>query len=339
VFYPPPPPELPPVISYTFSSKQAFPKFNAQPVTLADAMTASVTSPVAASMVQVTIPDLSGFVVKTEIITAQASSPAPVGKPPSLQTEPTTPQEKPFQPTQLPSQSIEVKPSGSRFQGSISPGSTIGVPSAYGQTWGSVGIGFGFQERIRFNDISDGVVGIVVGLGDPRKTVGFDVGLTSVSTLRRGLFDAGTFSFKLHRALPDDFAIAVGIQNPIIFGVTDGGTSPYGVVSKMFRLEDQVEKPFSRLYMSVGLGGGQFRSESNVQNQIDAVGVFGSIGVRVVEPVNAIVEWTGQDLTVGLSIAPFRNLPILITPAFTDITGNAGDGSRFILGVGYGLSF
>ncbi|MBO1349159.1 MAG: hypothetical protein EBE86_018005 [Hormoscilla sp. GUM202] len=55
--------------------------------------------------------------------------------------------------------------------------------------------------------------------------------------------------------------------------------------------------------------------------------------------MHAIAEWTGQDLTVGISVVPFQNLPLVITPAVTDITGNAGDGSRFILGIGYGFSF
>jgi hypothetical protein len=68
------------------------------------------------------------------------------------------------------------------------------------------------------------------------------------------------------------------------------------------------------------------------------INVFGSVGVRVARPVSAILEWTGQDLAAGVSIAPFDNFPLVITPAVRDITG-AGDGARFILGAGVALNF
>jgi hypothetical protein len=67
--------------------------------------------------------------------------------------------------------------------------------------------------------------------------------------------------------------------------------------------------------------------------------VFGSAALRVAQPVNLIVEWTGQDMNVGASISPIPGVPLVITPAAADITGTAGDGTRFILGVGYGIRF
>jgi len=45
--------------------------------------------------------------------------------------------------------------------------------------------------------------------------------------------------------------------------------------------------------------------------------------------VHAIANWTGQDLSLGLSITPIPKLPIVITPALMDVTGRAGDGTRF----------
>ncbi len=47
----------------------------------------------------------------------------------------------------------------------------------------------------------------------------------------------------------------------------------------------------------------------------------------------------GQDLTIGTPIVPFRNLPLVVVPAVTDITGTAGNGARFIIGAGYSFSF
>lgn len=249
----------------------------------------------------------------------------------SLRTEPNNPEEKPFAPQKLPLV-LEKK----KTRPPSSPGITMLTPSAYGKSWGRASIGVGVQSRARFTDAADGALGVGFGLGDAKKAVGLDIniGVVDISS-----FEDGNISVKLHRQLPEDFAVAVGVKNLITFGDTDGGNSGYGVLTKLFRLQDSEEKPFSRLYVSAGVGGGQFRSESDIRNQIDSVGVFGSVALKVMKPVNAIVEWSGQDLGVGVSVAPFKNIPLVITPGLSDITGNAGDGTRFILGIGYSVSF
>lgn len=241
-----------------------------------------------------------------------------------------------FQPDKLPfvPPPVEEQPKG-KYK--ISPGVSIMNPSAYGASWGSVGIGLGFQSRTRFTNKADGVMGIGFGLGDPQKYVGLQIGI-GLTDLSEPFVD-GSLSWKLHRRLPADFSIALGQNGFATWGDTDGGSSLYGVVTKRFLLKEDTAKPFSELNFSLGVGGGQFRSESDIDNHIDSVGVFGTVAVRIVEPVSAIVEWTGQDLTLGLSYVPFRDLSLVVVPAITDVTGNAGDGTRFILGVAYGFFF
>jgi hypothetical protein len=240
---------------------------------------------------------------------------------------------KPFFPGELPASAPSDDPD--RFQGS--PGVTIGIPSGYGAGWRSIGVGLGLQSRTRFTDTTDGGVGIGVGFGNPAKTIGFQVGLGLVD-LSDPLAD-GTISLKAHRLLPHDVAIALGASGVVTWGEPDGGSSIYGVVTKRFILNEEVNKPFSQITTTFGVGSGQFRSESAINNDKDTIGAFGSVAVRMIEPLSGIVEWTGQDLSLGLSIVPFRNIPLVITPAITDITGNAGDGARFIVGVGYGIRF
>ena len=249
---------------------------------------------------------------------------------PSLRRQPVE-GEKRFEPTRIPLR----LPRRSSYR--VSPSITIINPSGFGAAWGSAGIGIGLQQRVRFRDQADGVVGFGFGLGNPQKNIGLQIGisLVDVSAPSRD----GAVSFKLHRRLPGDFSIAVGTQGAIIWGNTDGGSSVYGAVSKRFALRPDRTRPLSEMYMTLGLGGGQFRSESDVQNEIESVGVFGSVSVKVIEPISLITEWSGQDLTFGASIVPFRNLPVVIVPAVTDITGEAGDGARFIFGVGYSFSF
>jgi hypothetical protein len=252
--------------------------------------------------------------------------PEAVGQSPSLTTEPTTPNELPFQPKK------ELLQSSRRY----SPSITYLTPSAYGKSLGQFSVGGSFQSKVRYRTESDAFMGGGFGLGDPSKAVGLDVsiGIADVTT-----FERGTIGFKIHRRLPANFAIAVGVDNAITWGTVDGGISPFGVVSKAFQLREDPRMPFSQLYVSGGAGTGRYRSEGDIINNRDSVGIFGSVAVRVVERVNFITEWSGQDLTLGVSILPFPKIPLVFNPAVTDVTGTAGDGPRFTFGVGFGFSF
>jgi hypothetical protein len=250
----------------------------------------------------------------------------PAGQPPSLQTTPQSPGQLPFVP----------KKKLLRRAVRYSPSITLLTPSAYGKSWGQISVGGSFQSRTRFGSESDAAIGFGFGFGDARKAVGLDVGvgIGDVSGFQRG-----TVGFKLHRQLGNQLAIAVGVNNALTWGLIDGGISPYGVVTKGFRMREETRMPFSQLYVSAGAGTGRYRSEGDVINRRDSVGAFGSVAVRVIEPMNLIAEWSGQDLTLGLSILPFPKVPLVFSPAVTDVTGTAGDGPRFTFGIGLGFTF
>jgi hypothetical protein len=250
---------------------------------------------------------------------------------PSLRLRPFGQEEQRFEPTRIPLR----LPKFDFYR--ASPSVTIVNPSGYGASWRTAGIGFGLQERTRFTSDADGVIGLGLGLGNPNTNVGLQLGVTLVDV--SAPFRDGAFNVKLHRRLPSDFSVALGIQGLTTWGDTDGGSSGYGVITKKFTFKQDRTQPFSELYTSVGLGGGQFRSESDINNGVNSLGVFSSLALRVIEPMNLVTEWTGQDLTIGVSLVPFRNLPLTIVPAVTDITGEAGDGARFIFGLGYGFTF
>lgn len=224
-----------------------------------------------------------------------------------------------------------------------SPGSSSGSPTAFGADFGSIFAGASYQARTRFTNSADGAISAGFGLGDATKAVGLEVAVSVLDLTSRGsddqAFDRGSISFKLHRRLPNNFAVAIGYENALVWGFTDAGSSFYGVGSKIFQFQDSPSKPFSSLTVSLGVGNGRFRTEDDFNADKKTVNFFGSAGLRVLEPVSIIADWTGQDLTLGASIAPFRRIPIVITPAIADITGSAGDGSRFILGIGYSYSF
>jgi len=218
------------------------------------------------------------------------------------------------------------------------PASTINTPTAYGQRWGQVFAGAAYQNRIRYDDWTDGVASVGFGLGNPLKYVGLDVSINILDTYTEFAEDR-SLSLKLHRRLPFRTAVAVGHENIWHTDGTDGGSSRYLVVSKVVLLRDRPTAALGSMVLNVGVGNDRFLPEERFARGEDGVNVFGSLGVRVLPPVNAVANWTGQDLALGLSIAPVRTWPLVITPAVVDVTGTAGDGARFSVSAGLNYSF
>lgn len=262
---------------------------------------------------------------------AQASTPVDTNVSPELQR---LRQEFLIEEPQLRQQTLSAK----LAEFVVTPSGSISTPSAFGANFGQIFGGFGFQSRTRFTNQADGGLALGGGLGDPQKIVGLDVTLAILSLFGDNA-GRGSFSFKIHRSLPEGFAVALGFENAINWGGTDGGSSIYGVVSKFFQLTETTKEPFSQLTLSLGVGGGRFRSEGAIEDGVNSVGVFASAGLRIVEPVSAIVEWSGQDLNAGISLIPFQNIPLTVNLAGADLTGNAGDGARFVMSIGYNYFF
>ncbi|MEM7063188.1 MAG: hypothetical protein AAF572_08485 [Cyanobacteria bacterium P01_B01_bin.77] len=220
-----------------------------------------------------------------------------------------------------------------------SPAMTISNPSGFGADNRTAFIGLGYQERTRFSNEQDGGAVIGVGLGDARDNVGVQLSYTAASFGGSRDFGDGGFNVKLHKRLADDWSVALGWEGFITTAdVVDFEDSIYGSVSHIIRTRESITDPFSRVALTAGVGSGRFRTEDDVFDDRDTVGVFGSMAVRVAEPVSAIVEWTGQDLAVGMSITPFKDVPLVLLPAVRDIAG-AGDGGRFVLGAGFSFQF
>jgi len=222
-----------------------------------------------------------------------------------------------------------------RLDTQISPGSSSGTPTAYGAEFGDVFFGAGYQARTRYGTLTDGDVYAGIGLGNSRRYFGIELVYTSFTTVRHGFFKEGALSFKIHRDLPGNFAIAYGWEDAIHSDGTDGGSSQYGVVTKYIPTRRDGGYFLSSITVSAGLGSDRFLAEQNFYAGKNGVNGFGSIGVRILKPISLIADWTGQDLMLGASIVPFPRIPFVITPAYADVTGSAGDGARFVMGAGF----
>ena len=218
-------------------------------------------------------------------------------------------------------------------------GSSISTPTAFGADHNTIFGGISFQERTRNSHKSDGGIALGFGVGDARNSVGFEATL-SIYDLIDDTFADGGISFKVHRVFANEIAVAFGVENFLTWGNPDPDySSAYGVVSKVFPLGNSSTGFTPSVTTSVGLGGGRFRKESDIEAEDSSLNIFGSVGLRIAEPLALKAEWTGQDLNLGASIYPISGIPLVITPAIADVTGNAGDGARFILGIGYGYQF
>ena len=144
-------------------------------------------------------------------------------------------------------------------------------------------------------------------------------------------------------ALPAGAAsVALGWENAATWGrmagadeATDAGSSVYLVGSKVLRLRENPAQPLGSMSLTLGVGTGRFRTEEQILDGRETVGVFGGGSVRLAQSVSLIADWTGQDLVAGVSLAPLRGVPLMLTPGVADLTTEP----RFILGVGYGFTF
>jgi len=214
------------------------------------------------------------------------------------------------------------------------PATTLSTPVAFGAEWGDIFMGMHFVHRTRYSLIPSGAAFVGFGIGDSRKFAALEIAVL-LQDLDR-LFNSGAVSFKLHRTLSDGFALAIGAENAITWGLRGRWYSFFAVASKYFSLRENPNKPFSELVLHVGIGDGRFLREKDALSEKESVNVFGAISLRLLPPLSFIANWSGQDLGLGVSITPFRDFPAIINLSLLDVTRTAGDGSRFRIALGYG---
>ncbi|MEL7007302.1 MAG: hypothetical protein AAFR62_14560 [Cyanobacteria bacterium J06629_2] len=218
------------------------------------------------------------------------------------------------------------------------PSLTISNPFGFGADRGFYsGLSYQVDTRGGLDDENDGDAtwGFGVGLGNAQRSVGAELSYNLASFGQNGRdFGSGGFNLKLHRKIADGWGVAAGWNSFLSIGDdNDLDDSLYLATTKIFRTRNNVNSAFSRVGATVGVGNGQFRTEDDINNDNESVNVFGSLALRVVRPVSFVAEWSGQDLGMGVSVSPFRTVPLTVNLSARDIVG-AGDGARFVVGVG-----
>lgn len=215
------------------------------------------------------------------------------------------------------------------------PGVTLMTPTGYVAKWGDIYGAFSVNDRTRFGRIADAYAMLGFGFGDPAKWLGFELTLGFLNV--RKLLNSGKgITIKAGHTFPDGTSIAIGkidfLQWPA--NAADTGSSEYIAISRAFQLDYDPSQPFSLLIINLGLGDGQFKSDEKFRADIKGVGLFGSLSVRIAEPVNILANWN-HNLHFGASIAPFRKIPFIITLAVMDTLKTQGDGLRYCAAISY----
>ncbi|MEL6929239.1 MAG: hypothetical protein AAFO95_11435 [Cyanobacteria bacterium J06600_6] len=221
-----------------------------------------------------------------------------------------------------------------------SPGSTIGVPSAYGAGWGNVFAGF---SGALTNGNEDVAASVGMGFGDPQKTVGFEVGV-GFAGLTGDNAGAGLIGIKLHRAINQSTRVALGWSNALKWDIGSPENTFYGSMTRRFELQKNKKNKLP-LTATLGLGTGGYRSVGAIEAGNNAANLFGSLGLKIIPQTSLISSWTGSQLNIGTSLSLFRS-PVVINVGVTDVTGNRGNSdddelsrTGFLFSTGYAYSF
>jgi len=226
--------------------------------------------------------------------------------------------------------------------GRAQPGVTAASPIGFGPRSGEFFAGFGYQNSTRFDGGNDGSLSLGAGLGDASKLAGLELVVTSASTVRSGLFDRLYGAAKIHRTLESGLGIAAGVEGLSLSGEATFDPSYYVAATKVQQIG--TGPYFNSVTWNGGVGTKRFGAPSVTDRQQGDVGIFASAAIRANSFTSMIADYSGQDLNLGVSFAPFRSLPITISPAIVDVLGRAKDaqgessGARLSLGIGFTYS-
>jgi hypothetical protein len=223
--------------------------------------------------------------------------------------------------------------------------------------------------RDSLDSLASGQVEQVIGFGDPIKAISVVFSNSSeaiASSIKNGaldnnsLFTGNQTGVHLIKAFGPDTSIRSGIDNLIRWDSNNAYYDPlsfYAVASQRIRLNDNRSPWFPSLYLTAGIGNGDFRPiEQIFQAQTAALrsagcatygytpktpcssdtfnraiqsgsnygtlNPIGSLGLEVYKGVNLISEWTGRNLNLGVSWRPFPGFGLVITPMVQSLIQN-----------------
>jgi hypothetical protein len=213
----------------------------------------------------------------------------------------------------------------------IFPAFTLQNPSNPGKL-GIISVGGVVQDKTRLGKETDANAEVYIGLGKPEKVLGAGItlnihGLTN-SIGERNNLGKGTASFHLNRFVFDKkLLLDVGVDNAFLWG--DAKSSQHYITYQpsffiagnyLFDLgSPRWDKPFGYVSLTLGAGNGYYRKDHHAtQIKSGSLNPFFSLATPLLRGTNAIAEWNGYDIGVGLSSIPLQKLPLAFRVEATD---------------------
>lgn len=200
---------------------------------------------------------------------------------------------------------------------------SLGAPTGMVASWGSVFVGFGgLATETAGVSRTDASSSVGMGLGDPIKSIGATISLSIGSVAPDGgLAERGSFG-----ALVGKFF--VGPQ----LGVAVGGIDLAGwndiTVKRDHSFYIAATKiiPFDEypVIVSLGAGNNAFADvQSTNPDPKDEIDLFAAIAFYLTPHINLIADYTAGVSSLGTSIAPLADAPLVITLAAHDLSKDA----------------
>lgn len=218
-----------------------------------------------------------------------------------------------------------------------SPGIAFGSPVGFGMDYGQLAISIGGATVPKSQQASigkaDGSMSLGAGLGDAKKYLGLEVTANLIS-LRGGFAEDGSLNTKLHFSLPQQSAMALGVENIGRWGdAKNGYSSAYAAYTKFFELTPGAANSLP-LSVNIGVGDGRFHSSGK-----SGLSAFGGVALFPTSRFSVIADYTGRDLNAGVSYVPFLRTPLTITLGLVNLTEKDNQDVQFSGGLGYSYRF
>jgi hypothetical protein len=246
----------------------------------------------------------------------------------------------------------------------ITPNISFEIPIGFGGSFGTLALDTFAYSRNRgvrstgnlfqtFKDVGDAWSTLWVGLGDPQRLLGLSLMYTNLSLTSQNTennlretraFDTGTLGFQLTRQLSSYTSISLTAEHLIKFGkAPDKGTNWTLLGTSIVPLRTDIRKPFSTLYLTYGIGNGEYRSIPELDRTtsfrkfgggfavLDPSGgrfyPIGSVALQILPWLNWTTEWNARALDSGFSISLFNNenFNMTVSPLLQDFLGISTD--------------
>jgi len=219
-------------------------------------------------------------------------------------------------------------------------GKALSTPTGWGASNNVIFIGAGGTVPQPYRETADGSISFGGGIGDNINSIALELSVALNDFSETG---EPSYGIKIHKYLGYGMAFAVGGEHLFAAETSDADESFYTVLSRASQNHPN-DEDISKFHYSLGVGSGRYGEKSPL-DQENGKGkhgtyIFGSTAYEVFPDTNFIIEWSGVNINVGVSTAPIKRLPAVITIGLGDLVKQfSGDGVRVFgsIGVSYKL--